>query len=92
MELASFPGLIVWAGPSSDLGWLHDHVPELVDLAHSFIEQRRDDAAVAVTGRAGEALAQAKAADKAVALFVVAELQAHAFGIVPSAGEAIVFL
>ena len=39
-----------------------------------------------------EALAEAEAADKATALLVVAKLQAHAFGIVSSAPEAVILL
>ena len=69
-----------------------DHLVQLVHLAHGFVEDGGDDAAVAVSGGAGVALAQAKAADETIALFIVGEAQAHAFGIVLAAGEAIIFL
>jgi hypothetical protein len=65
---------------------------ELVHLAHGFVEDGCDDAAVAVSGRSGEALAEAKAADEAVALFVVGEAEPHAVGVVLAAGETVVFL
>ena len=69
-----------------------DDVAQFVHLAHGFIEDGRNDAAVAVAGRSGEALAQTKTADEAVAAFVVGEAEPHALGIVFSAGEAVVLL
>jgi len=74
------------------LGGNGDDVAQLVHLAHGFVEDGGDDAAVGVPGRAGVALAEAEAADEGVALFVVGEAQAHAFGIVFAAGETVVLL
>ena len=65
---------------------------ELVYLAHGVVEDAGDDAAVAVAGRSGVALAQAELADEGLAGFVEDELQAHAFGIVLAADEAVVLL
>ena len=45
-----------------------------------------------VARRAGVALAQPEAADKAIALLVIGELETHAIGIVFAAGEAVVLL
>ncbi len=64
-----------------------DDVPQHVHLAHGFVEDGGDDAAVGVSGRAGVALAESEAADEAIALFVVGEAQAHAVGIVFAADE-----
>lgn len=47
---------------------------------------------VAVSGRAGVALVQTKAALGRLRLFVERELQAHAVGIVHAAGEAVILL
>jgi hypothetical protein len=69
-----------------------DHVVKLVHLAHGVVEDGGDNAAVAVAGRSGIALAEAELADEGLALFVERELQAHARGIVLAAGEAVVFL
>ena len=65
-------------------------VAQLVDLAHGVVEDGGDDAAVAVSGRAGVAFAEAEFADEAVPF--LGELQAHALGIVGATGEAKVFL
>ena len=67
-------------------------VMEFVYFAHGVVEDAGDDAAVAVAGRSGVALAEAKLADEGLAGFVEDELQAHAVGIVHAADEAIVFL
>jgi hypothetical protein len=67
-------------------------VPKLVHFAHRFIEDGRDNSSVCVAGRSGVTLAQPKTAHEAIALFVVAELQVHAFGVIPAASEAIILL
>lgn len=67
-------------------------MPQLVDLTHGFIEDRRDYAAVAMSGRAGKALAEFEAAHETIALFVINKAQAHPFGIVGAASEAMVSL
>lgn len=63
-------------------------VEEPIQLGHGLIEDGGDHAAVAESGRAGVALAQAKAADELFAVFVESEFQAHAGDIVASAAEA----
>ncbi len=65
---------------------------KLVYLAHGFVEDGGDDASMNMAGRAGVALAQPKAADEAVALFVVRELETHAFRVVFAASETEVLL
>jgi hypothetical protein len=65
---------------------------QLVYLAHGIVEDGGDDAAVAVAGRSGVTLAQAKAADEGLAIFIEDELEAHAVGIVHAADEAVVLL
>jgi len=67
-------------------------VVELVYFAHGVVEDAGNDPAVAVAGGSGVALAQAEVADKGLAGFVEDELQAHAFGIVLAADEAVVLL
>jgi len=67
-------------------------MPELVYLAHGFVEDSGDDPAVGVAGRAGIAFAKPKAADEEVALLVIGEAQMHAFGIILPTGKAEVFL
>src|SRR5947209_19655062 len=47
---------------------------------------------MAVSRRAGVALAQPEAADKAIAHFVQGEFQAHAFRVVLAAGKAVILL
>ena len=47
-----------------------DHVVEFVDLAHGVVEDAGDDAAVAVAGRSGVALAEAETADEGLPFFV----------------------
>jgi len=69
-----------------------DHVPQLVHLSHRLIQNGRDDSAMRVTRRPGIAFAQAKPADEAVPVFVIAEFEAHAVGIVLPASEAVVLL
>ncbi len=69
-----------------------DDVVELVDLAHGIVEDAGDDAAVAVAGRSGVALAETEVADEGLAGFVVDEFQAHAVGIVLAADKAVVLL
>lgn len=88
-------GLIQGHGPqivNGDLFGERDHLAEFVHFTHRLIQYRRNNAAVGVSGRPSVTFAQAKAADEAVALFVVGELQAHALGIVLAASEAEVFL
>ena len=67
-----------------------DDVTQLVDLAHGVVEDGGDDAAMAVSGRAGVTSAESEFADEAVSF--LGEFQAHALGIVGTAGEAEVFL
>ena len=74
------------------LGSQRHHVPELIDLAHGFVEDDRDDAAVAVSGRAGVAFGQPESTDETAALFVVGEAQLHAAGVARAAAEAVVLL
>jgi hypothetical protein len=69
-----------------------NYVVEFVDLAHGVVEDAGDDAAVAVAGGSGVAFAQAEFADEGLTLLVEGELQAHAFGIVEAADEAVIFL
>ena len=68
------------------------HLVELVYFAHGVVEDAGDDAAVAVAGRSGVALAEAEAADEGLTRFVEDEFQAHAFGVVLAADEAVVLL
>jgi hypothetical protein len=87
--------LVQWHGLAIVDGHLDGHGHYLADfvyLAHGFVEDGRDDATVAVSGRSGVALVEAETGDVAVELFVVGEAQAHAVGIVLSAGEAVVLL
>jgi hypothetical protein len=67
-------------------------VVKFIDLTHGVVEDGGDDAAVAVTGGSGVALAEAELADEDLAGFVEGEFQAHAVGIVLAAGEAVVLL
>src|ERR1039458_2787036 len=72
------------------LGSHRHHMTQFVHLAHGFVEDGRDNAAVAVSRRSGVAPAQAEAADETIAVFVVGEAQPHAVGVVLAAGEAVV--
>ena len=63
---------------------------EFAEYAHSVIEDGGDDAAVAVSGRPGVTFAEAEAAHEALPF--LNEFQAHALGIVASAGETEVLL
>jgi len=63
-------------------------VEEAVHLGHGFVEDGGDHAAMAVSGRAGVAFAQAKAADELFAGGVESEFQAHARWVIASAAEA----
>ena len=65
---------------------------QLIDLAHGFVEDGGDNAAVAVSGRAGVALAEPEAADEARALLIVDKAQAHAVGVIRAAREAVILL
>src|SRR5579862_3971566 len=65
---------------------------QLVYLTHGLIEDRCNNAAVGVAGRSGVAFAEAEAADEAIALLVVCELEVHAFRIVVAASKAVVLL
>jgi cytochrome c6 len=67
-----------------------DDMAQLVDLAHGVVEDSGYNAAVAVSGRTGVTLAETELTDEAVPF--LGEFEAHAFGIVVSAGEAEVFL
>src|SRR6266566_9034439 len=67
-----------------------NNLAEFAEFAHGIVEDGGDDAAVAITGRAGIAFAQPKAAHETLSF--LSELQAHAFWIVLSASEAKVFL
>ena len=69
-----------------------DYVAELVYLAHGVVEDGGDDAAMAMAGRAGVALAEAEFADEGLARFVEGEFQAHAVGIILATGEAVILL
>jgi len=69
-----------------------DDVMEFVDLAHGVVEDGGDDASVAVAGRSGVAFAEAEMADESLAFFVEDEFEAHAFGVIHAADEAVVFL
>ena len=68
-----------------------NNVPLLIQLAHRFIENSRDDPTVTVSGRPGEALAQPNPAKKTSALAISEELQVHAFGVIDPAPEAQIF-
>src|ERR1017187_2925192 len=72
------------------LGSHRHHMTQFVHLAHGFVEDGRDNAAVAVSRRSGVAPAQVEAADETIAVFVVGEAQPHAIGVVLAAGEAAV--
>ncbi len=63
---------------------------QFVQFAHGVVEDGGDDAAVAVSGRASVAFAEAKPGHET--LLFLGEFQVHALGIVVSAGEAEVFL
>ena len=65
---------------------------EFVYLAHGIVEDGGNDAAVAMAGRSGVALAEAETADEGLAFVVEEEFQAHAIGIVLAAGEAVILL
>src|SRR5580692_1124382 len=69
-----------------------DDVVELVHFPHRIVKDGGDDAAMAVAGRSGIALAEAEFADESLALFVEREFEAHAVGVVLAAGEAVVLL
>src|SRR5262245_31622232 len=57
------------------LGSHRDDLTQLVHLAHSFIENGRDDAAVYVAGRSGEALVETETTDIPVEFLVVSKTQ-----------------
>ena len=69
-----------------------NHLVQFVYLAHGVVEDAGDDAAVAVAGWSGVALAQAEAADEGLTGLVEDEFETHAFGIVHATDEAVVFL
>ena len=69
-----------------------DDLMQLVYFSHGVVEDAGDDAAVAVARRSGVALAEAEVADEGLAFFVEDEFEAHAFGIVHAAYEAVVLL
>jgi len=65
---------------------------ELVHFAHGVVEDSGDDAAVAVAGRSGVALAETEAADEGLAIFVEDEFEVHAVFVIGAANEAVVLL
>jgi hypothetical protein len=69
-----------------------DDLVQLVHFAHSIVEDRGDDATVAVAGRSGVALGETKAAYEGLAFFVEDEFEVHAVFVVRSADEAVVLL
>ena len=69
-----------------------NYVAQLVHLAHGFIEDGRDDAAMTMPRRPSVALAKPEAADEAVPVFVIGKAEAHAVGIIRPAAEAMIFL
>src|SRR5579862_4655087 len=69
-----------------------NYVVQLVYFAHGVVEDAGDDAAVAVAGGSGIALAEAELTNKGLAGFVEDEFEAHAFFIVLAADEAVVLL
>jgi len=71
-----------------DVGGQRDDVPELINFSHRLVKNCGDDAAMGVSWRPGVALAQAKTANESGPLLIVSEPQAHAFGVIPAAGEA----
>lgn len=75
-----------------NFGRQRNNVAQLVHFPHRLIEDGCDDAAVAMSGRAGVAFAETEAADKAVSFFVIGEAQAHAIRVIFAAGETVVLL
>lgn len=71
------------------LGKRH-HAAQLVYLAHGFVEDGGNDAAVRVSGRAGVTLGQLEIADRLAAFLVEVKLEAHAGEVVLAAGEAMI--
>src|ERR1700730_13793575 len=67
-----------------------DHLPQLVHLTHSLIENGGDDAAVAVPWWPGVALIQTEVADKTLARSIVSKFQVHASSIVRTTSKAVV--
>src|SRR5690348_14205155 len=63
-------------------------MPQLVYFPHSFVEDGGNDPTMAVSRRPGEALAQPKTAQEAIARVIISEFQAHAVGIILTASEA----
>ncbi len=88
-RLVEWDGLEIFDGHLLGEG---DDVMQFVHFAHGIVENAGDDAAVAVAGRSGIALAKAEFAEEGLAFFVEQELEAHAVGIVHAADEAVVFL
>jgi hypothetical protein len=76
----------------SHAGGCGDEVAKLVQLAHSVVKNGGDDSAVAVAGRSGVAVAEAKMRDEMIALPVQNEFQMHPMRIIFAAGEAQVLL
>ena len=67
-----------------------NHLVQLIDLAHGVVEDAGDDAAVAVAGRSGIAVAEPEVADEGLTGLIEDELEVHALGIVWAADEAVV--
>ena len=82
-------GLEVFDGHLS--GERHD-VMQFIYFAHGIVEDAGDNASVAVAGRSGVALAQAKFADESLAIFVEDEFEVHAVFVIGAADEAVVLL
>jgi hypothetical protein len=66
------------------------HVAKLVHLAHGFIQDRGDNAAVSIAGRPGVFARQLEVADGLTGFFVQRELQAHTLRIIVAAAKAMV--
>src|SRR5580704_4466902 len=67
-----------------------DHIAQLVDLAHSLVKDRGDDAAVGMPRRADKALLQPEVANKALALLVEDKLHPQPRFVAGAATEAVV--
>lgn len=77
--------------PYVHFGGDRDYVADLVHFAHGLIEDRRDDAAVAMLRRSPEFLRQPELADELLVCLVESEFEMHSIWIVRPAGKADVF-
>ena len=66
-------------------------ITQLIQLAHRVIENGCDDSAVAVTGRAGVAIAQSEITNVFPPACVGEKFQVHPAGIICAAGKTVVF-